>query len=399
MQPLKRNATRSMNRGDSLAARGGMWGQPNPDINKYGQTGKIDPETQKKLDKQSEDLAKKYGITGQNATHGKKQFSVAGSEHPTDMHPANAAELAKHGYKYKGTGHEGYHRYERPDGHGAHSKGSSTYLSLHGQGISEQLLGSGKLGRKLEELHGPAKGAELAAISAAPSFEPGAKPRKEDEAYFAADDTPMGVDKDHHAILIKHGYTAHSGNGKMHFYRHPGGKTAIHHNGNTAIGNGVHSKTYRDHAALDYAIRHGKDVDPPSAEQKDRVGKFEDGPAQFAAGRHTFHQVLTKHGYKHTGSSEGTGGDEHIYEHKDGHVASYWAGSGAYEKPHHRMEPTVFHTHAKHLKGKAGEDYGGEHDTVHDTAGHLDRHLTKLHGPAKGQPSKDRMPRIGDGDK
>jgi hypothetical protein len=101
-------------------------------------------------------------------------------------------------------------------------------------------------------------------------------------------------------------------------------------------------------------------------------------PTMFGLPKHMgFGDVLKRHGYKHVGSTDGTGGEEDLYEHPDGHTASHWLGSGEHEKPHHRMPETVFHTHAQHAKDP---NYGGEHDTEHGTPGSLHRHLSKIHG-------------------
>lgn len=180
-------------------------------------------------------------------------------------------------------------------------------------------------------------------VQAAPSFSPGLKGKKEDEAYFKeGDESAQGDATKDHPL---HGKAVH-----INPAVRGGGKTGTAYKAGSQRGfyqvkrNGAHHGYYHE-SDLSEKPFGAKHADEPS-----KGAMFSDGPP------HHFKPVLKKHGYKFVGI---TGGALSTYAHPDGHVA-HVLGTHNYA--------AVSHRHGKTKK-----------ETVTNSPNKLHEHLKKIH--------------------
>lgn len=159
-------------------------------------------------------------------------------------------------------------------------------------------------------------------INAAPSFSPGLKGKKEDEAYFGDDYDKKGMPIQGHPYhhksdaelryIIKDAHAAAEANHPKH-----GGDPKVH---------GKYLDQVNDaHTVLGYRKKHsifGPKPKPKPMDAQDG-GKFADKIPSDIHPEH--HAVLTQFGFKRQGGL-GNLGEAHVYKHPDGSVATHQGG-------------------------------------------------------------------------
>lgn len=145
-----------------------------------------------------------------------------------------------------------------------------------------------------------------------------------------------------------------------------------------ALQMGLHLKRLKGGTKL--SVSAGAAMDPAVKVRKEQNAllKAGDAVATFALPkRYDMADVLKHHGYKHVGTSDGHGGEEHLYQHPKGHTASHWLGNeDTEEREHHQMPEVVYHAMSK-------SDKHQDAATDHVSPRQLHAHLTKIHGTPK----------------
>lgn len=188
-----------------------------------------------------------------------------------------------------------------------------------------------------------------AGVQAAPSFSPGIKGNKKDEAYL--DDRPKRapVEKSHHEVLAKHGYKYDRATQVGHVYKHKYHHQveALHYNdgkGHAETSVGGHQKSgYATHVKSDALDRHLTEMHGEPNKHSDDAGQgaMLGVGGKAPSGVHPkHHEVLRKHGYKHKGLRDGK---YHDYEHSNGLTAvhmhkkgtTHFYGQDSAPRPHY----------------------------------------------------------------